>query len=90
MLFATIFELCGIAINSLITFTETNFLENFNSLIDYFSLEELSKDKILKILFSLIFLVFIIKNIYLALYRLETGIFVKFRANMAISYLKNI
>ena len=53
MLFATIFELCGIAILILINFiTETNFLENFNSLlIDYFSLEELPKDKILKYFF---------------------------------------
>jgi len=88
MLFATIFELCGIAILiPLINFlTETNFLENFNSLlVNYFSLEELSKDKILKILFSLIFLVFIVKNTYLALYSwIETGIFVKFRANLGI------
>jgi hypothetical protein len=71
MLFATLFELCGIAILiPLVNFlTNTNFLENFNSfLINYFLLEDLSKKEILKVLFSLILLVFIFKNIYLALY----------------------
>ena len=88
MLFATLFELCSIAI--LIPFinfiTETNFLESFNIfLFNYFSLEELSKDQILKVLFSCILFVFIIKNIYLAFYSwLETGIFINFRANLAI------
>ena len=51
MLFATLFELCGIAILiPLVNFlTNTNFLENFNSfLINYFLLEDLSKKEILK------------------------------------------
>ena len=92
MLFATLFELCGIAILiPLVNFlTNTNFLENFNSfLINYFLLEDLSKKEILKVLFSLILLVFIFKNIYLALYTwFETAVFINFRANLGIKLFK--
>jgi ABC-type multidrug transport system fused ATPase/permease subunit len=92
MLFATLFELCGIAILiPLVNFlTNTNFLENFNYfLINYFLLEDLSKKEILKVLFSLILLVFIFKNIYLALYTwFETAVFINFRANLGIKLFK--
>lgn len=88
MLFATVFELCSLAILiPLVNFlTDTNFLENLNNfLISFFSFTELTKLEILKILLILIFSVFIFKNVFLAVYHwFETGTFVMFRANLGI------
>ena len=67
MLFATVFELCSLAILiPLVNFlTDTNFLENLNNfLISFFSFTELTKLEILKILLILIFSVFIFKNVF--------------------------
>ena len=71
MLFATVFELCSLAILiPLVNFlTDTNFLENLNNfLISFFSFTELTKLEILKILLILIFSVFLFNNVFFVVY----------------------